>query len=483
MLKKFALLIPLVLLVCFAASSQGTIAAIEISGLKRTKEFVLQREMKRFIGKEANDDTLHEIETFLQIQGLFNNIKVQVAGAPTDTRDEGHLENAGEEIDRRQEDSTTEEASDLVSDEDARADNEAGEPSAGGELSEAARGESASKDVAEAGGEGTGEDAGGVTVQVSLEEKISILPIPFAMVSNGDFSGGFFLFDSNALGLKHTFAVGGMLSADSKFGVAMYTIPAVDFRPGVSIATSVEQGEYEICDTNEDTVYEHESLSFSGSVTVEEKLTSFLSLVVETGFKMTQVDEDFEVEGVIETARAWKSGAGAQVSFHDWNGVFTSQKGLAFRGTLAVTTQNDVFTEIEASELFQQSLPSLPRLRFIHSAAGAWGFDTPVVFYHGGRSAAVSLFPDDFKSDRLAGCSTGFECAVFQTVYGIISLYGVYQAAVAHDFDDDYVFNQGAGGGMKIYLSKVAMPACAVEMIYNITEERLDWGFSLGVAF
>ena len=475
MFKKFVPLILFALLLCTAAISQGTIESIEISGLKRTKEFVLQREMKRFIGKEATADTLHEIETYLQVQGLFNNISVQLAGASAGESGGGAVR---------------ETETSLESDESAP--DEAGVPTVGGELSDETRDEGASEVAGEhelvAEDEVTGADEPplgdeGVTVEVTLEEKISILPIPFAMVSNGDFSGGFFLFDSNALGLKHTFAVGGMLSADSKFAIAMYTIPAVGFRPGLSIATSVEQGEYEICDTHEDTVYEHESLLFSGSVAIEEKLTSFLSLVVETGFKMTQVDEDCEIEGVIETTRAWKSGGGFQVSWHDWNGVFTSQKGLSARGTVALTTQNDVFSEIQASEVFQYSLPALPRLRFIHSAAGAWGFDTPVVFYHGGRSAAVSLLPDDFKSDRLAGCSTGFECAVFQTRYGIISLYGVYQAALSHDFDDDYVFNQGAGGGMKIYLSKVAMPACAVEVIYNITEERLDWGFSLGVAF
>ena len=473
MFKRFSSLTLAMLLVCTAATAEGTIAAIEISGLVRTQEFVLQREMKRFIGKEATDNTLHEIETYLQVQGLFNNITVQLAGAPAaSSSEEATLEEASETAEDEREGEGPADAGDELA-------AEGDEPSGEGEGSEdeEARG---GEPYESAEGTQSGE---GVTVQVTLEEKISIMPIPFAMVSNGDFSGGFFLFDSNALGLKHTFAVGGMISADSKFGIAMYTIPAVGFRPGVSIATSVEQGEYEICDTHEDTVYEHESFLFSGSVTIEEKLTSFLSLVAETGFKMTQVDGDSEIEGVIETVRAWKVGGGAQVSFHDWNGVFTSQKGLAFRSTVSVTTQNDIFTEIEASEVFQQSLPALPRVRFIHSAAGAWGVDTPIVFYHGGRSAAVSLFPDDFKSERLAGCSTGLECAVFQTRYGIISLYGVYQAALAQDLDDDYVFNLGAGGGMKVYLSKVAMPACAVEVIYNITEERLDWGFSLGVAF
>ena len=393
----------------------SVISSIKIEGLVRTHEFVIQRELKSFIGKEASDETLHEIETVMQMQGLFNNISVQIA--PPD--DGAARENSSD----------------------------------------------------------------GVIVKITLEEKISVLPLPIAMVSDGNVSGGFFLFDSNALGMKNTFVLGGMISSDSLIGMTMYSKPPAGHIPGFSVSMSVENDDSEICDIHDDDVYDFKAFSFDVMGALQEKITDFLTFQIETGFRMTDMDSDDEIEGAIESVKVWQSGAGFLVRFSDWNGVFMSEKGFQVKMNVDLTMQNDFFNCVEASEIFQFSLPSLPRLRLVHSASASYGYDTPIVFYKGGRSAAVSLFPDDFLSERLAGCSTGLEYAVFQTKYGIISLYGVYQAAIAKDFDDDYHFNHGAGGGMKVYLSKIAFPACAVEVIYNISENDLGYGFSLGVAF
>ncbi len=157
-----------------------------------------------------------------------------------------------------------------------------------------------------------------------------------------------------------------------------------------------------------------------------------------------------------------------------------SEKKLSTKFNYNVTTDHDTFKEINASSLFQQ--PILKKLRFIHSAGFYWSFDTPLIFYKSGQAASVNLFPSDFLSYRLVGASTGLEHATFKTKSGIISTYAVYQCAVAKDFDDDYVFNQGVGAGAKIYFSKLAFPACALEIIYNITEDDFKTGFTLGVS-
>ena len=96
--------------------------------------------------------------------------------------------------------------------------------------------------------------------------------------------------------------------------------------------------------------------------------------------------------------------------------------------------------------------------------------------------ASVSLFPTEFSSDSMAGLSLGLEYAALKTKIGLFSVYAVYQTARAKDFDRTWVFNQGAGGGMKMYLSKVAFPACSVEVIYNITEKEFRTGFSIGMS-
>nr|WP_318710878.1 POTRA domain-containing protein [uncultured Treponema sp.] len=52
------------------------ISAIHFEGLKRTREFVLQRDVKNFIQKECDEETIHELETVLQKEGLFSEIEI-----------------------------------------------------------------------------------------------------------------------------------------------------------------------------------------------------------------------------------------------------------------------------------------------------------------------------------------------------------------------------------------------------------------------
>ena len=67
------------LFVVFAGflNAEPVITKFEIQGLKRTKEFAAQRDLKKFIGKEASAETLHNIENSLQADNLFTNISIE----------------------------------------------------------------------------------------------------------------------------------------------------------------------------------------------------------------------------------------------------------------------------------------------------------------------------------------------------------------------------------------------------------------------
>lgn len=50
---------------------------IRFEGLKKTKEFVIQRDLKNYIGAEDSDEVVHILETQLQSAGLFSEIKIE----------------------------------------------------------------------------------------------------------------------------------------------------------------------------------------------------------------------------------------------------------------------------------------------------------------------------------------------------------------------------------------------------------------------
>ena len=62
--------------ICAALSFAAPITAIHFEGLKKTKDFILQRDIKSFIRKEADEKTIHELETLLQKEEIFSEIEL-----------------------------------------------------------------------------------------------------------------------------------------------------------------------------------------------------------------------------------------------------------------------------------------------------------------------------------------------------------------------------------------------------------------------
>lgn len=53
------------------------IKSISFEGLKKTKDHVLQRDLKKFIGRDGDEETMHDLETELQKEGVFQEINIE----------------------------------------------------------------------------------------------------------------------------------------------------------------------------------------------------------------------------------------------------------------------------------------------------------------------------------------------------------------------------------------------------------------------
>lgn len=146
MKKRIHFFIILCLLLLQQLSAE-TVTSFSYSGLKKTKESYLNSVLERFYGREINGDTLHEIETALRAEGLFEDISVECP------------------------------------------DEQSG------------------------------------SVEITLREKITFIPLPFLTVSSGKWMGGGIVMNMNAFGNKTMVMGGGFLSAQSKSFIAGLSKP------------------------------------------------------------------------------------------------------------------------------------------------------------------------------------------------------------------------------------------------------------------
>ena len=334
-----------------------------------------------------------------------------------------------------------------------------------------------------------------VSLSISLKEKISFLPLPFGAVSNGNAMFGLFVMDTNAFGVRDSFVLGGLYSASSMMGFAMYSKHAVDIaHPGFTLSASSSKSTTTISDEAENDVFEYDHKGFGAGLTITEKLGKYVSVNAGCSYSYMNSDEAddeyaawgdafFGIDRIQTITPHFSVGIGAT----DWNGVFLSQKSIGFGGSLLLTDFFDgekwqKAQTASAKLVLQQPLFS-PKFRLMSAAAAFWSHDAAITAWQGGSAANVSILPSNFVSERLAGGNAGFEWAFATSKIGTFSAYGLYECAWAQNFAEDIVFAHGPEGGMKLYLSKIAIPALSFGMAYNAVEKFWNTTFAFGVQF
>lgn len=401
-MKKSTLFFLLLLLVQPAFSK---IARIEVTGLKKTKDDVVQKQLDVFIGQEASEENLHAAETILQSGGLYSKVEISFEPLPG------------------------------LQDEDEEA----------------------------------------VVMKVTLEEKISIIPIPFFYVSSRNISFGGFFLNMNLLGRQNMLMLGGLYSSDTKTGMFAFSKKNDElYRPGFSLFGSVSQGKITATDSSDRTALEYETFSAMGVVNTTVKLPDDYTAGFSAGWRSVFSDD-------IKDYHLFSAGINAGRSVKNWNGWFLSSKGFSLSVTETVTVDLDFNTIFSAGLKFQH--PLTERLRLILEASGKWNTDAFVNEYNKRNSAGVNILPEDFMSPRLAGGKSGIEYALLKKNFGTFSLYADYQVGGAEDMDGSFCFAHGPNTGCILYLSKIAMPALSLGWCYNVPEKLSQFSFSFGMSF
>ena len=323
-----------------------------------------------------------------------------------------------------------------------------------------------------------------VTLDITVKEKITFLPIPFAMYSNSTgFMAGAVVMDTNAFGIKNTIMGGGMFSPKMLVGMASYSKPPKGLVPGFSTFWQVGKRENEITNLESKTVHEYDSFSVGGTVGLNEKLGNYNSVSLKFGFDY--INPDLDEPNELEKLAAGSVALSWNVSKADFNEFFLSMRGLEFGVKFGINNSSDddkQFTKnFTYSGTFQK--PIIPRLRVCANVAGLFGIDNPLLLYAGRAAGKVNILPGSFSTERIFGETLGLEFALLKMSFGVVSVYANYELVTARDFDEDYKFNHGFDFGGRLYLSKIAFPAIAVGGCYNVSEKEWQFAGSVGISF
>lgn len=323
------------------------------------------------------------------------------------------------------------------------------------------------------------------SVEVSLKEKITFIPLPFAMYSSSGFAGGLMVMDTNAFGLKNMFMFGGLYSKSSIMGMAMFSRPPQQNGiPGFSAFFSTSKDENTLVNLDDDEVLKYDSVSLSSRISVSEQIGEFNTVSIDGFFKSVSASKvkDFQEVDSLNSAGA---GLSWQASKSDWNGWFMSSCGAGFSAGITLYSSKSDYRfgkTVSANLRVQRPISIAERLRFYSAASAFYGKDQHISSCSGGGAGAVTILPGKFRTSEIAGGNAGFEFALFKGKIGTLSVYGDYQAVSARDLDDEFCFMHGPNGGIRVYLAKIAFPALAMGVSYNVTKNSAQFAAAMGIS-
>lgn len=314
---------------------------------------------------------------------------------------------------------------------------------------------------------------------VTVKEKITFIPLPFAMYSSDSgFMGGFMLMNMNAFGKKHMLVTGGVFSGDRQTGMLIYSKPAGDIQhPGYSVFTSFAHKSEKVTDFGNNKYFEVDNLMGRGRFSINENLNKYVS--VSTGvdysyqhFFRDSLSDDHEI-----TVRS-----GVSLNHVNWNGYYLISNYLSLDGDVGYSSMDsDLIEAVRFNAMAQYAF--VPRVRAILTAAGTLETGRFLLNKSDRGNIGSTIMYKNFKADQLAGTGFALEEAICKMKFGTVSLFETYEFDMGKDiFDDSFVYCHGPGAGVKLYIKQLAFPAMNLGFSYNVTQD--DWKFvaSFGVS-
>jgi hypothetical protein len=323
----------------------------------------------------------------------------------------------------------------------------------------------------------------GKLIRAEVQDKWSIFPIPLFLIGSGGFQVGAAFYDANSLGLNHKVAVTGMYGSDGWMVYGMYAVPPGGEGPGWSLAGAFSRNKREDQDrSQEETLrrFDLDSVNATGSLNFRFNDISGASLHFGYAGRFLRETED-PLRAPDDDAQGLRMGAEFSLRKTDWDGYFLSEKSASLGYTWFLGLGSASYHSLGFNGTLQHSI--FPGFRTDLRSGLAYEPEAPVLFESGPGSSRVNILPRSFSARHYAGFSLGLEKYLYKFSFGTLSFLAAWQMVYSYGPILEGQFDQGPAVSLSLYLSKLAIPALGTGLAYNITGEKIQFYFSMGISF
>jgi hypothetical protein len=289
--------------------------------------------------------------------------------------------------------------------------------------------------------------------------------------------------DANAFGLNDKMIVGGMYGNTGWMAMAMYIYtPDRQGAPGWSLSGFYNRSERKYKDQNE-TIYRRFTLS---SIAVQAGIMYAPVEPLSLGFSVSVEDRYLSAgEDVLNPPDSGATIAAFNPSLDiresNWDGYFLSEQRFSadYTYTYGIDTASHHSERLRIN--LEQSL--IPGFRMLISATLLYAGNAGILFENSPSSVHINILPRNFFARSYAGFSGGLEKCLSKFSAGTLSVLAAWEGALSEGPVLGPCWDQGIFGSIRLYLSRVAIPALGLGYGYNISRRQSTFVFSMGMAF
>lgn len=326
--------------------------------------------------------------------------------------------------------------------------------------------------------------AAGKTLIAVVEEKWTFFPLPIVIASQDTGSFGLALMDSNAFGLNDKLILAGVYSLTGSWTATAMYMATPDREHGIGWRIMGFYSDQNRADTDQkkDVIRRFSVSSAGGGLGLDYSFNSFLSAGISAGVQNHMLRETPDpvrmpergllVLGIVPSLSARRT---------EWDGYFLSEQGVSVNYTFNAVLDAPPFHSVSLGGNFAKSI--IPGFRADIKAGVAYAPEAPALAESSPSAAKVDILPSAFSARNYAGISAGLEKYLFKFGFGTLSVAAAYQAVWSQGPILGHQFDHGPAGGVRLYLSRLALPAMGLGAAYNVRADLFQGTFTIGMSF
>jgi hypothetical protein len=313
---------------------------------------------------------------------------------------------------------------------------------------------------------------GGVELVVVLDEKWTLVPIPFFSTDGSAYQGGLILIETNLLGRNKQLISAGFLGTDGVRGFVAYGDPAVfgsNWSTGLSAGAGRNESERLLPDETLLRSYEYDQQRLGFDVGYNFSRRTGVS--VGLGYERWDIlsGDNLEDTQFVEPSLA--------VRYDGTRPIDVLRVGPRARLRARTVTYRTGW-EIAAGGEWAIPVATTHRLRL--AASGAVG-EMPAVAEQVISGDGYRTLPYQAVSADSWGSASGiYDLPILSADWGALVLSHFWEVGAYTNDDVDPRLFYGPGGGFRVYIRQVAIPALGLDVAYNVPDNGFVFSFSVG---